>query len=154
MARVRKRILIIFVFPKNVASMNLCHTQRVCFRISENATTSNQVTESTIHDFRKAYLELKHDELLEMAHQPSEMIIECIYMKRIRHKDPVCTELIKNGGTKIFSPTYGVCYMFNFKGLNEKINGLSNYMSGEEYGLQLTLNVESKYRSYSITNSN
>ena len=84
--------------------MNLCHTQRVCFRISENATTSNQVTESTIHDFRKAYLKLKHDELLEMAHQPSEMIIECIYMKRIRHKDPVCTELIKNGGTKIFSP--------------------------------------------------
>ena len=134
--------------------MNLCHLQRVCFRISENATTEKEkVTEGTIHDFRKAYLELKHDELLEMAHQPSEMIIECIYMKRIRHKDPVCTELIKNGGTKIFSPTYGVCYMFNFKGLNEKTKGLTHFMSGEEYGLQLTLNVESKYRLYNITNN-
>ena len=134
--------------------MNLCHRQRVCFCISENATTPKaEVTEATIHDFRKAYLKLKHDELLEMAHQPSEMIIECIYMKRIRHKDPVCTELIKNGGTKIFSPTYGVCYMFNFKGLNEKTKGLTNFMSGEEYGLQLTLNVESKYRLYNITNN-
>ena len=88
-----------------------------------------------------------------MAHQPNEMIIECIYMKRIRHKDPFCTELIKNGGTKIFSPTYGVCYMFNFKGLNEKTNGLTNFMSGEEYGLQLTLNVESKYILNNIYNS-
>ena len=77
-----------------------------------------------------------------MAHQPADMIIECIFSKQVRSSDPRCQHLINYGGTKIFTPNYGVCYMFNFKGLRDTYPALTFY-PGEEYGLQLTINVES-----------
>ena len=81
---------------------------------------------------------------MEISHQPKDMILECIYMQRIRRQDPFCADLMLNGGTKIFTPTYGVCYMFNFKGVNQSIHPLGTYVAGEPYALQLTLNIESK----------
>ena len=118
-------------------------------------TTATQIAKAystSIHDFRRLYLKLNRDELMEMAHQPKDMILQCIYLQRIRQQEPFCTDLMQNGGTKIFSPTYGVCYMFNFKGINEHVNPLGSYMSGEEYGLQLTLNIESKQLKTKSTN--
>ena len=111
--------------------------------ISENANI-NKSYSTSVHDFRHSYLQLNRNELIDIAHQPKDMIKGCIYLKRIRQKHPFCTDLIDNGGTKIFTPTYGVCYMFNFKGINKTVPPLTSYQPGEEYGLQLTVNIESK----------
>lgn len=80
-----------------------------------------------------------------MAHQPKDMIIECVYSAQLRASDPRCTALITNGGTKIFTPSYGVCYMFNFKGLRAEQYSPVTFYPGEQYGLQLTINIESMY---------
>ena len=99
---------------------------------------------TNVHKFWQYYLKLDHDEIAEIAHQPKDMIIGCIYSKQVREKDPRCTNLLTKGGTKIFTPSYGVCYMFNFKGLQPENYPAVTFYPGEEYGLQLTINVESK----------
>ena len=80
-----------------------------------------------------------------MAHQPEDMIVDCVYSKQVRSVDPRCKHLINYGGTKIFTPSYGVCYMFNFIGLEHKEHPAVTFYPGEEYGLQMTVNVESMY---------
>ena len=37
----------------------------------------------------------------------------------------------------IFTPSYGVCYMFNFRGLQYEKYPAVTFYPGEEYGLQL-----------------
>ena len=100
---------------------------------------------TNVHEFWRYYLKLDHDEISEIAHQPEDMIIGCVYNKQVRGGDPRCIYLITNGGKKIFSPSYGVCYMFNFKGLNIEPYPATTFYPGEEYGLQLTINVETMY---------
>jgi len=112
--------------------------------ISVNTITEEGSAPTTVHDFWKYYLKLDHDEISAMAHQPADMMIECVFSKQVRSSDPRCQHLINYGGTKIFTPNYGVCYMFNFKGLKDQFPALTFY-PGEEYGLQLTINVESRH---------
>ena len=99
---------------------------------------------NSLHDFRRVYLKLNREEVIKVAHQPKDMIKECVYTQKIREKEKSCTDYITDGGTKIFTPAYGVCYMFNFKGLSNKMQPLMAIYPGEEYGLQLTLNIERK----------
>ena len=101
--------------------------------------------ETNVHEFWKHYLKLDHGEISEIAHQPDDMIIDCVFNKRVRGGDPRCTHLMTKGGTKIFSPSYGVCYMFNFNGLNIEKYPANTFYPGDEYGLQLTLNAETIY---------
>ena len=108
----------------------------------------DKLKSSSMHDFRLSYLKLNRQEVIDVAHQPKDMIQECIFTKRIRNQDPLCENLMRTGGTKIFTPTYGVCYMYNFRGLSKMAYPMISFYPGEEYGLQLTLNVESKYISY------
>ena len=81
---------------------------------------------------------------MAVAHQPKDMIKECIYTQKMQVKEPRCLDLMANGSTKIFTPKYGVCYMFNFNGLYSTTQALTSFYPGEEYGLQLTLDAESK----------
>ena len=55
-----------------------------------------------------------------------------------------CDELIK-GSVKIFGPATGVCYSFNFIGLNRKKNPAPVVYGGQEFGLQLIIDVEGEY---------
>ena len=73
---------------------------------------------TNVHEFWKYYLKLDHDEISEIAHQPKDMIIGCVFNKQVRGGDPRCIYLMTKGGKTIFSPSYGVCYMFNFRGLD------------------------------------
>ena len=102
---------------------------------------------TNVYKFWRYYLKLDHDEIAQIAHQPKDMIIGCIYSKQVRQKDPRCTDFLTKGGIKIFTPSYGVCYMFNFKGLSVEKHPAVTFYPGEEYGLQLTINVESKLKS-------
>ena len=117
-----------------------------CWADDENETKN--VT--NVYEFWRYYLKLNHDEISEIAHQPRDMIIGCIYSKQVRQSDPRCTDFLANGGTKIFTPSYGVCYMFNFKGLETERYPAMTFYPGEEYGLQLTINVESKLKLFSL----
>ena len=110
-----------------------------------SASRVEKLKSSSIHDFRLSYLKLNRQEVIEIAHQPKDMIQECIFTKQIRNRDPLCKSLMRYGGTKIFTPTYGVCYMYNFRGLNKLMHPMISFYPGEEYGLQLTMNIESKY---------
>ena len=98
-----------------------------------------------VHQFWKYYLKLDHGEISAIAHQPKDMIIDCVFNKQVRGGDPRCIHLMTKGGTKIFSPSYGVCYMFNFKGLRNEEYPATTFYPGDEYGLQLTLNAEATY---------
>ena len=100
---------------------------------------------TSVHDFWKYYLKLDHNEIAEMAHQPKDMIIDCVFNKQVRAVDPRCLYLMAKGGTMIFTPSYGVCYMFNFRGLEYEKYPAVTFYPGEEYGLRLTINVETLY---------
>ena len=118
----------------------------VHFFIIADETSDQQEAKNVtnVHEFWRYYLKLNHEVISEIAHQPKDMIIGCIFSKQVRQSDPRCTDFITNGGTKVFTPSYGVCYMFNFKGLETEQYPASTFYPGEEYGLQLTINVESK----------
>ena len=58
---------------------------------------------------------------------------------------PFCDELIQ-GQVKMFTPIYGVCYGFNFNFLDETRLPLRSNYAGRDFGLELVLNIESKFR--------
>ena len=52
-----------------------------------------------------------------------------------------CDELIK-GSVKMFGPATGVCYSFNFIGLNKNKKPAPVVYGGQEFGLQLIIDIE------------
>ena len=58
-----------------------------------------------------------------------------------------CDELIK-GSVKIFGPATGVCYSFNFVGLDKKKNPAPVVYGGQEFGLQLIIDIEGEYDTH------
>ena len=119
--------------------------------LDQSTNLIGQDTPSSIHVFRQYYLNLNHEEVSAVAHQPIDMIKDCVYSAQSTSSDPKCTELVTNGGTKIFTPSYGVCYMFNFKGLRTEQYPPVTFYPGEQYGLQLTINIESMSNVKSLT---
>ena len=90
--------------------------------------------------FVEYYLKLNQDEVEKLAHQPQDMIKQC---KFISFVTPECKELI-SGTTKMFSPLFGVCYMFNFKGVDTNRSSATSIYGGTEWGLKLMLDTERK----------
>ena len=94
---------------------------------------------ATKNDFYNAYLKLTKEDVIAIAHQPEDLIKYCEFSGY--PVSPGCTELIK-GTHKIFGPATGVCYSFNFRGLNRSIESEIAVYGGQEFGLQLVLDVE------------
>ena len=68
------------------------------------------------------------------------MIKHCEFFGKAMY-DPYCSELVQ-GSVKMFAPAFGVCYAFNFQGVDgDKVSAYSMY-GGPEWGLQLILDVE------------
>ena len=107
-------------------------------------------TKSTDRDeFYSSYLNLTSNEIEQIAHQPEDMIKHC----RIQSKfgEEQCNALRK-GKYKMFTAVYGMCYMFNYVGvdnpyfrINEEQAIKSNY-GGPEFGLDLIIDMESRYQ--------
>ena len=92
--------------------------------------------------FYNAYLNLTMDEITAIAHSPQSMIKSCAFNSVPMH-GPYCTDLVR-GSVKMFTPTFGVCYSFNFQGLrSDNVPAYSIY-GGGEFGLQLVLDIEGK----------
>ena len=109
----------------------------------EQLKDSADRTEDTTNEaFLNSYLSLDYDDLIQIAHQPVDMIKDC--KMHSRHGAEKCNELIQ-GIAKPFTAIYGVCYMFNFavKGYTNKTL-VSNY-GGPSFGLELILDIEIKY---------
>ena len=96
------------------------------------------------NDFYKAYLALNMEEIIAVAHQPEDMVISCI-VGSVPMVTPYCTDLIQ-GTVKMFAPTYGVCYGFNFKDWIRNTPSLNTNYAGRDFGLALIINIESKIR--------
>ena len=96
----------------------------------------------TRHDFYPVYLNLTMDEMIAVAHHPDDMVISCM-VNGIPMMTPYCNDLIQ-GTVKMFAPTYGVCYGFNFKDWKENTPSLITNYAGRDFGLELILNIESK----------
>ena len=78
------------------------------------------------------------EEVIAIAHQPEDMIKFCEFGSQAMYP-PHCTELIQ-GSFKMFSPTYGVCYGFNYKSPDRTT--LYTTYGGGEFGLKVVLDIE------------
>ena len=96
----------------------------------------------TRQDFYPAYLDLTMDEMIAVAHHPEDMVVSCM-VNGIPMMTPYCNDLIQ-GTVKMFAPTYGVCYGFNFKDWKRNTPSLITNYAGRDFGLELILNIESK----------
>ena len=94
------------------------------------------------NDFYQAYLSLNMEETIAVAHQPQNMVISCI-VGSIPMISPYCNDLIQ-GTVKMFVPSYGVCYGFNFKNWMGNTPSVSTNYAGRDFGLELIINIESK----------
>ena len=102
----------------------------------------DDMEEITEEDFLKSYIGLDRDNLLDIAHQPRDMIKYCKMHSRNGAKK--CNALTE-GKAMVFTARYGVCYMFN-PALKDNHGSqlLSNY-GGPSFGLELILDIEGKY---------
>ena len=48
-----------------------------------------------------------------------------------------------DGGRRIFTAAHGICYMFNFKGMDDSKDAIESVYTGPEAGLQLTIDIQS-----------
>ena len=106
------------------------------------------------------YTHLNTDEMKKLAHQPQELIVEC---KFSMINTTLCNHFTTSGGTRIFSPTRGVCYSLNLReyfplDLKESLKSDVNkylfetletdmFYAGPLMGLQLVLNIQGKYKT-------
>ena len=88
--------------------------------------------------FNSLYLNLTKEEVVEIAHHPTDMIKNCQF-GGYSMISPYCNELI-DGTMKMFAPSAGVCYGFNFK--NANFPSLYSMYGGRGFGFQLVVNIE------------
>ena len=91
-------------------------------------------------EFLNRYWNLTKEEVIAIAHQPQDMIKDCRFNGQAMW-EPNCVELVQ-GLVKMFSPKFGVCYMFNFEGINTNRTSVTSIYGGPEFGLQLILDIE------------
>ena len=88
------------------------------------------------------YMQLTSDEMEELAHRPKDMIKECRWNGET---NDMCQSFMKDGGTKIYVPKFGVCYVLHFQGTNTSTTGLlKTHTAGSDHGLQLIIDIQSK----------
>ena len=85
------------------------------------------------------YLELDANEIATIAHQSKDMIRKCNI--RVASSVRKCNELI-DGKRRVFTPSYGVCYIFNMVKMDETNNALLIDNAGPNNGLMLEIDVE------------
>ena len=90
------------------------------------------------------YMTLTAEEMYELAHRPKDMIKECRWNGEV---NDMCEDFMETGGTKVYVPKFGVCYMINYKGTNEsgKYHELKTHVAGADHGLRLILDIQSKF---------
>ena len=91
------------------------------------------------NDFYGEYLNLTKDDMIKIAHQPEDMIKSCMYGGY--EGSLSCKELI-NGSVKMISPVTGICYSFNFLGLEPDRQSELVIYGGPEFGLQIIIDIE------------
>ena len=113
---------------------------------TENQDLGDKMEVITNHAFLNSYLSLDTDSLIKIGHQAGDMIKYC--KMHSRHGDEKCNELIK-GDEKVFTARYGICYMFNPAGKGGTSAKLVSNYGGPSFGLELILDIEIKYFSFS-----
>ena len=99
----------------------------------------DEVAPSMFYDM---YMKLTAEEMAELAHQPRDMIKECRWNGETNE---MCKEFREDGGTKIYVPKFGVCYILHFKGTNVSTTSiLKAHTAGPDHGLQLVFDIQSK----------
>jgi len=97
------------------------------------------ISADKIEEFSSNYLEMTEEERKIIAHQPMDMIKSCKFGIS-SNNDTSCKDFRNNPQT-IFSPSQGICYIFNFGP-----QGVGNTTTaGSTYGLQLEINIECKF---------
>jgi hypothetical protein len=84
-------------------------------------------------------LEMTEEERKIIAHQPMDMIKSCKFGLS-SNNDTSCKDF-RNNPQRIFSPSQGICYIFNFG----KQGVAATTTAGSTYGLQLEINIECKF---------
>ena len=86
-------------------------------------------------------MRLTADEMEELAHQPKDMIKECRFDGET---EEMCNAFMTDGGTKFVVPKFGICYTFNFRGINKATTKpLKVHHAGPDHGLNLILDIQS-----------
>merc|ERR1719322_1391859 len=75
------------------------------------------------------------------------MIKECHWNGEI---NDICKDFMTKGGTHIYVPKFGVCFVINFKGLHHsrfttQFEELKANAAGADHGLRLILDIQSQY---------
>ena len=96
--------------------------------------------------FYDIYVELTADEMDEFSHRPEDMIKECHWNGEV---NDICKDFMTKGGTHIYVPKFGVCFVINFKGLHHnrfttEFEELKANAAGADHGLRLILDIQSK----------
>ena len=92
--------------------------------------------------FYDMYMKLTMDEMEELAHRPKDMIKECRWNGEMNE---MCKAFMEDGGTKIYVPKFGVCYVLNFHGTNASRTALlKTHTAGSDHGLKLIFDIQSK----------
>ena len=97
---------------------------------------SNRISKN---EFYNSYFKLTKEDVIAISHQATDMIKYCEYGGYPTSQS--CDDLIK-GSVKLFSPATGVCYSFNFIGVNKTKMSEQSVYGGQEFGLQLILDIE------------
>ena len=90
------------------------------------------------------YMGLTGEEMSDLAHHPQDMIKECHWNGEM---NDMCKDFKENGGTKVYVPKFGVCYVINFKGTahSNPFEELKAHAAGADHGLKLILDIQSKF---------
>ena len=99
--------------------------------------------------FLAYYGRLSDEEEFRLSHSPKKMFRRCAFAGEVNEEDKDCTALMK-GESRFFSPTFGMCYSFNYRGPRdlEKCKGINcdnprwTHFSGPLYGLSLEIDME------------
>ena len=133
------------------------HTSSICYRINDTQEWQNYLSQAKKKGYKTFYGSLTTEEMKSLAHQPKDLFINCTFGKS-EFAWTLCNHLMSEGGTRIFSSSFGVCYAFNARSnfpadLNQMIRDLKNNkekelssrIPGSRFGLQLLINIEGEW---------
>ena len=105
-------------------------TSSICYRINGTEEWQKHLSRAQKKGYKTFYGSLTTEEMKSLAHQPKDLFINCTFGKS-EFAWTLCYHLMREGGTRIFSSKFGVCYAFNLRSnfpaeLNHKIRDLNN----------------------------
>ena len=107
--------------------------------LAVNGTYFSEPDNITEKTFWEPYLKLDADEIAILAHQSKDMIKSCTTQGQLG--DEKCKELMA-GTTRVFTPDYGLCYIFSNVHKDAMNNSMTVDNAGPNYGLTLQVDVE------------